>query len=154
LFEACQKLRRPDEAYCAASVAAHRGEAEERERFVFEEHRPNGALTLMRPLDSDAWDKLAAAGRDRQVEAVLAAVAPAAIAARLAQRVHPALDQALRQDLQKSTASIVRSFVWAGHFLGVAPPAIYVQEDAPLALAAAIAEEPSPRGTRARVPRR
>jgi hypothetical protein len=37
----------------------------------------------------------------------------------------------------------VRSFSWASHVLGVPAPAIYLREDAPMGIAAVVAEEPS-----------
>jgi tetratricopeptide (TPR) repeat protein len=140
LFELYQRTRRPDQAYCAASVATHLHAAEPRERFVYEEHRPEGLPKLDRPLRDEAWDLLEVPDRDRNVEAIFAAVAPAAIAARVARLEAegrlPVLDPATRQDPHTSTVSIVRSFAWASHLLGVPAPPLYLREDAPIALAA------------------
>ena len=147
LFDVLQKLRRPDEAWAAASVTVDLGVAEAREHFVYEEHRPDGVPRFTRPLSERGWDRLRAADRDRNVEAVLAAAQEAAIAARLAQRAgdkkFAQLDQRARQDLQESTIGVVRSFAWASHFLGVPAPAIYLRDDAPLGIAAITVEEPS-----------
>ena len=147
LFEAFQKARRPDEAYCASSVSMFLKTADTRQRFIFEEHRPDGVPKLRRSIRNEAWELLRPADRDRAVEAILATVAPAAIAARLGQMAAenklPALDPATRQDPEKSTVSITRSFTWASHFLGIAAPAIYIRDDAALALAAVPAEEAS-----------
>jgi tetratricopeptide (TPR) repeat protein len=147
LFEAFQKLRRPDQAYCAASVTMHMKEAEPRERFVFEEHRPETVHKLRSPVSADGWELLRVQGRDRHVEEILARIAPAAIAARLSQLADegrlPSLDPAARQDPQMTTLSVVRSFSWASHFLGVPAPAVYIREDAAVTLAAVVAEEPT-----------
>jgi hypothetical protein len=147
LFDLFQKLRRPDQAYSAACVTMSGQRAESRERFVFEEHRPEGVPKFAHAMREDGWDLLRTQGRDLNLEAVLGTIAPAAIAARLAQLTDegrlPTLDPAARQDPAKTTISIVRSFVWASHYLGVAPPAIYLHDDATVGLAAIIAEEPT-----------
>jgi hypothetical protein len=81
------------------------------------------------------------------VEAVLAGIAPAAISARLArmeaEKKVPVLDPRTRQDPEKSTATITRSFTWASHFFGIPAPAVYVREDSPITLAGVPVEEPS-----------
>ncbi|MEP7124467.1 MAG: hypothetical protein ABJE95_26300 [Byssovorax sp.] len=147
LFELFQKLRRPDQAYSAACVTMSGRKAESRERFVFEEHRPEGVPKFAHAMRADGWDLLRTAERDVNLEAVLTTIAPAAIAARLSQLADegrlPTLDPAARQDPAKTTISIVRSFVWASHYLGVPPPAIYLHDDATVGLATIIAEEPT-----------
>ncbi|APR76116.1 Gluconokinase [Minicystis rosea] len=147
LFECFQKLRRPDQAFQAASVSMFLRQADARERFIFEEHKPEGVLKPAYSLRPESWEWLRPHDRDMEAEAVLAAVTPAAIAARLAQLEEagrlPALDPAGRQDPDKSTVSIVRSFTWASHFLGVPAPAVYLSDEPQLALASVIAEEPT-----------
>jgi tetratricopeptide (TPR) repeat protein len=147
LFELYQRTKRPDQAYCAAAVTSHLRAAEPRERFVFEEHRPTGLPKLERPLDESAWDLFKPIDRDRNVAAIFAAVTPQAIAFRAARDVAegrvPPLDPATRQDPHLSTLSIVRSFVWASHLLGVTAPPLYVREEAPIALAAVASEPPA-----------
>ena len=147
LFELFQKLRRPDQAYSAACVTMSGRKAESRERFVFEEHKPEGVPKLAHAMRADGWDLLRTSSRDVNLEAVLTTIAPAAIAARLSQLADegrlPTLDPAARQDPAKTTISIVRSFVWASHYLGVPPPAIYLHDDATVGLATIIAEEPT-----------
>jgi tetratricopeptide (TPR) repeat protein len=147
LFDAFQKLRRPDQAYQAAAVTMFLGEAETRERFIFEEHRSETVVKPTYAMAAEGWDWLRPHERDIHAEAVLAAITPAAIAVRLAALAAegrlPALDPALRQDPDRSTLSIVRSFSWASHFLGVTAPAIFLNDDPALSLAAVIAEEPT-----------
>ena len=147
LFDLFQKLRRPDEAYSAACVTMSGQKAESRERFVFEEHKPEGVPKFAHAMRPDGWDLLRSSARDANLEAVLTTIAPAAIAARLSQLADegrlPSLDPAARQDPAKTTISIVRSFVWASHYLGIPPPAIYLHDDATVGLATIIAEEPT-----------
>jgi tetratricopeptide (TPR) repeat protein len=147
LFETFQKLRRPDQAFQAATVTMLLRQADARERFIFEENKPDGVPKLLYPMPAEGWEWLRPSRRDVHAEAVLAAVTPAAIAVRLAQLAGegrlPPLDPSLRQDPEKSTISIVRSFGWASHFLAVPAPAIYFNDDRDLALASVIAEEPT-----------
>src|SRR5205814_927136 len=75
LFDVFQKLRRPDQSWAAASVANYLGAAEERERFMFEEHRQEGVLNPVRSLQVGGWELLYAADRDRALEAELAFLA-------------------------------------------------------------------------------
>jgi tetratricopeptide (TPR) repeat protein len=145
LFESFQKLRRPDQAYQAAAVTMHLRQADARERFIFEEHKPHGVPTPAYALRAEAWEWLRPHDRDTRAEAVLRAVTPAAIAARLSQLGSdgrlPSLDPAGKQDPEKSTVSIVRSFAWASHYLAVPAPAVYLSDEPGLALASVVAEE-------------
>jgi len=147
LFESFQKLRRPDQAYQAAGVTMFLRQADARERFIFEEHKPHGVPKPAYALRAEAWEWLRPHDRDVRAEAVLAAITPAAISARVAQLSAegrlPSLDPAGRQDPEKSTVSIVRSFAWASHFLTVPAPDVYLSDDKDLALASVIAEEPT-----------
>jgi tetratricopeptide (TPR) repeat protein len=146
LFDTFQKLRLPDHAFTAASIAVYLRKEEERERFIFEEHRPKGVPRLARPMREQAWELLGVRGRDVHVETILSALARTAAAARVSQLGSagrlPALDPAARQDPQTSTVSIVRSFAWASHFLGVRAPAIYLHDD-DVGIAAVMAAEES-----------
>lgn len=147
LFDVFQKLKRPDQAWAAASVTSQLGHADQRERFIYEEGKTDGPPKPTRALGEDGWDLLRDAARDLAVEGVLEAITKAAIDAKLDElrergRV-PALDPAARQDPKQSTVSIVRSFAWASHLLGVPMPAVYLRDDAQVGLAAVISEEPS-----------
>ncbi|WP_437475569.1 hypothetical protein WME75_23565 [Sorangium sp. So ce1014] len=147
LFDTFQKLRRVDQAWAAASVAVYLGAAEERERFIFEEHRPAGLVQPARGLGPGSWDLLRAADRDRALEEILASVADAAIRARFAQRARekkaPHVDPAARADAERNAAGVVRLFSWASRCLGIAAPAVYLRKDAPIVVAAVTVEEPS-----------
>ena len=146
LFDTFQKLRRPDLAYAAAQITMYLGKAEARERFIFEEHRPtNGVPKLVRVMREDGWDLLRVRDREPHLGLILASIERAAQVARIAELTEegklPVLNPAARQDPQKTTVSIVRSFAWASHFLGVAAPAIYLHDDETVGLAAVISDE-------------
>ncbi|MDI1445813.1 hypothetical protein [Polyangium sp. 6x1] len=140
IFDVAQKLRQPDAAFTAAVVTAHLGVVEAREKFLYDEHKPNGVPRFLSAMPTEGWDFLRDERRDTLTEGVLEAIAGAAIAARLEQLGSegrlPALDPSQKQDLQRSTISIVRSFAWGSHFLGVTPPDVYVREDAAVSLVA------------------
>ncbi|MDI1432181.1 tetratricopeptide repeat protein [Polyangium sorediatum] len=140
IFDVAQKLRQPDVAYTASVVTAHLGVVESREKFLYDEHKPNGVPRFLSAMPTEGWDLLRDERRDTLTEGVLEAIAGAAIAARLEQLESdgrlPALDASQKQDLQRSTISIVRSFAWGSHFLGVTPPDVYVREDAGVSLVA------------------
>lgn len=147
LFDAAQKVSQPDVAVAAAAVTLLRGAAEAREKFLFDEHKPKGNPPFKKAIVPESWDLLRDEERDKPTEAVLIAIAPAAIEARLATLIAegklPSFDPATRQDALKSTVSAVRSLAWGSHFLGMDIPAIYVREDAPVGLVAIPSEEPT-----------
>ena len=147
LFEAAQKTRLADQAYHAAAVTTFLGEAEPRERFVFEENRAEGLPKFAATLDADAWEYLSDGHRDVHAEAVLASVARAAIEARIEKMEQngrlPALDPSAALDVDSSTVGAVRSFVWASHYLGLKLPAMHLSEDPDLQIAALGAKEPT-----------
>jgi tetratricopeptide (TPR) repeat protein len=147
IFDAAQKLSQPDVAVAAAAVTLLRNVAEAREKFLFDEHKPKGNPPFKKAIVPESWDLLRDEGRDKPTEAVLLAIAPAAIEARLGSLIAegklPSFDPATRQDALKSTVSAVRSLAWGSHFLGMEIPAIYVREDAPVGLVAIPAEEPT-----------
>ncbi len=147
LFEAFQKVRRPDQAYQAACVTMLLRQADARERFIFEEHKPEGLPKPAYALPPEGWEWLRPRENDVHAGAVLAAITPSAIAVRLAQLAAegrlPEPDPALRQDPTTSTISVVRSFAWASHILSVPAPAIFLNDDRDFSLAAVVAEEPT-----------
>jgi tetratricopeptide (TPR) repeat protein len=147
LFEVFQKLKRPDQAYGVACVTMHLKIADSRERFMFEEHLPDGMPKFAKALREGSWQLLRIDDTDVHVEAILAAVARSAVQAKLDQledeKRLPQLDPTVKQDPQTSTVSIVRSFAWGSHYLGVPAPAVYIRDDAPIGLAAVMASEPS-----------
>jgi tetratricopeptide (TPR) repeat protein len=147
LFEVFQKLKKPDQAYGVACVTMFLKSADSRERFVYEEHLPDGVPKFQKALSEGSWQLLRVDDTDIHVEAILAAVARSAVAAKLdlleEEKRLPQLDPASKQDPTTSTVSIVRSFAWGSHFLGVPAPAAYIRDDAPIGLAAVMASEPS-----------
>lgn len=147
LFELHQRAQRPDRAWLAATCLEELGASDVAQDLVIEQFRPEGAIRPTTAVSDAWWDELlVAAGVDPIVSDVLLVVGDAAIALRLeeleAKRKLSPLDPAKRQD-KASTASAVRTFVWAARALGVALPEIYALDAVPNGVAAVPARAPS-----------
>src|SRR5262249_40082951 len=70
---------------------------------------------------------------DRDLSAILSAIAPAAVAMRLdelrARGQLPRLDPKAKQNVEQSTVSAVRTVGWAAKLLGMRVPAIYARAE-------------------------
>lgn len=147
LFEVQEKLRRPEQAYSVACVTMYLKCAQDRERDLYNEHRPKGLPRVKRSLSGEAWRHLRVGDTDVHIEAIFAAVAHSAVRAKIAtlekENRLPVLDPAAKQDPLTSKALIVRTFMWGSHALGVPVPALYILEDADVGLGAVLASEPN-----------
>jgi tetratricopeptide (TPR) repeat protein len=143
-----QKTGQADSAWNAACVLELVGAADINESLLADAHRLEGLPAAETHLSDEDWHAgLVYPERDAELGAVLAAVSRAAIAVaieRLRGKGRLArLDQALRQDAERSTATLTRSLVWTARLLGVPRPALYITPDAPDRLAPAPSEAPS-----------
>lgn len=147
LHQLCVRDGRTEQAFLAASVLVHLGEADLDEQLYFDQFRDQGPVRPSRSLNDETWQLLYPPGHDANVRGVLALVAPVAIEYRLEQLrtrgMLPKLDPATRQDPQTSTVSLTRTFVWACKVLDVPLPDIYVGDEVPGGIAAVPAEMPS-----------
>ena len=147
LFELHQRAQRPDRAWLVATCLEELGASDVAQDLVIEQFRPEGAIRPTTAVADSWWDELlVAAGADTVVSDILLTVGDAAIALRLEElevkkKLTP-LDPAKRQD-KTSTASAVRSFVWAARALGVPLPEIYALDAVPSGIAAVPARAPS-----------
>lgn len=116
-----------DRSFLASSVLVALGEADQDEQDVFARHAPDAPLRFSRPFDAEVWRSLAPEEHDHALDAVFAALAPAAARAWLADRPSPPRlpDESLRHETSGTTVAAVRSVAWAARILGVAVPAIY-----------------------------
>lgn len=147
LFELHQRAQRPDRAWLVATCLEELGASDVAQDLVIEQFRPEGAIRPTTAVADAWWDELlVAAGADPVVSDILLTVGDAAIALRLeeleAKKKLPPLDPAKRQD-KASTASAVRTFVWAARALGVPLPDIYALDAVPNGIAAVPARAPS-----------
>jgi hypothetical protein len=104
-------------------------------QLLIDQLRPEGALKPVSALDDSSWDvRLRAPGHDPVLEAMMAAIGPAAVKAKIddlaAARKLVEIDPRAKQD-KTSTVTIVRAFVWASTVLGITTPDIYVLRDVP-----------------------
>lgn len=147
LFDLHQRAQRPDRAWLVATCLEELGASDVAHDLVVEQFRPEGAIRPTTALDPSWWDDcLGAPGCDPIVKDILRAVGDAAIAQRLdalAQKKKlPALDPESKHD-KTSTASVVRTFVWAARALGIALPDLYMRDDVTSGIAAVPARTPS-----------
>ena len=146
LHELHSRAQRPDRAWLAATCLEELGAADVSHELVIEQFRPDGPIRPTTALEDGWWDEcLRAPGADPIVCDILRAVSETAIALRLeelaAKKQLPVLDPATKQD-KVSTASVVRTFVWAGRALGIELPDLYLLEDVPSGIAAVPAAMP------------
>ncbi len=135
LFEVHTKRGTPDRAFLAALALEELGAADMDHQLLIDQLRPEGALKPVSALDDSSWDvRLRAPGHDPALEAIMGAVAPAAVKAKIddlaAARKLVEIDPRAKQD-KSSTVTIVRAFVWASTVLGITTPDIYILRDVP-----------------------
>lgn len=146
LYDLHTRAQRPDRAWLVATCLEELGAADVAHELVIEQFRPDGPIRPTTALEEVSWDEcLRARGSDPIVCDILRAVSDAAIALRLqelaAKKKLPVLDPTTKQD-KASTASVVRTFVWAARALGIALPDVYLLEEVPSGIAAVPAERP------------
>jgi len=147
LCELHQRAQRPDRAWLAATCLEELGASDVSQDLVIEQFRPDGPIRPTTALDDSWWEELLAAdGADPIVNDILSTVGDAAIALRLeeleAKKKLPILDPARKQD-KGSTASAIRTFIWAARALSVPLPDLYVLDVVPSGIAAVPAPVPS-----------
>jgi hypothetical protein len=136
-----------DRAFLAALALEELGAADMDHQLLIDQLKPEGALKPVSALDDSSWDvRLRASGHDPVLEAIMRAIAPGAIKAKVEEladaRKLVELDPRARQD-KASTVTIVRAFVWASTVLGITTPDIYVLRDVPGGVAAVQTSMPS-----------
>ena len=147
LYELHSRAQRPDRTWLVATCLEELGAADVSHELVIEQFRPDGPIRPTTALEEEWWDEcLRARGADPIVTDILSAVAEAAITLRVeelaAKKKLPHLDPTKKQD-KGSTASVVRTFLWAARALGIALPDLYLLDDVPSGIAAVAAPVPS-----------
>ena len=141
------KAGRVDQAYHCAAALMLLDEADLDEQLFYEQYHPAYRASPTRSLDADGWRKLYPMGQDENVGAILDLVAPHAIEYKLElldkEGMLPELDPEARQDPEKSTVSLTRTFVWASTVLDLPLPEIYIGDEVPGGIAAVPAEMPT-----------
>jgi len=136
-----------DRAYAASAVLVHMGEADLDQQMVYQQYAPETVLKASRAMDDAAWSLLMPEEFDADVDALMRALEPAAVALRLdqlqASRRLPALDPAQKQEPSKSTIAAVRTLAWAAQLVGLPVPEIFARaEDIPGGVAIVPAPNP------------
>ncbi len=146
LYDLHSRAQRPDRAWLIATCLEELAAADVSHELVIEQFRPEGPIRPTTALEAGWWNEcLRARGADPIVCDVLLAVSETAIAIRLeelaAKKKLPTLDPAAKQD-KASTASVVRTFVWAARALGITLPDLYLHDDVPNGIAAIPGTQP------------
>jgi tetratricopeptide (TPR) repeat protein len=146
LYDLHSRAQRPDRTWLVATCLEELGAADVSHELVIEQFRPDAPIRPTTALEDAWWDEcLRAPGADPIVADILRAVSDAAIALRLdelaAKKKLPTLDASTKQD-KASTASVVRTFVWAARALGIELPELYLLDDVPSGIAAVPAPTP------------
>ena len=147
LFELHQRAGRVDRAWLVATCLEELGASDMSHELLIEQFRPEGPVRPLTAVDEAWWDQLLVAdGADPIVSEILSIVGDTAIAVRveelLAKKKLVTLDPARKQD-PGSTASAIRTFVWAARALGVKVPDLYTMNDVPSGIAAAQVASPA-----------
>ena len=147
LFDLHQRAQRIDRAWLAATCLEELGATDVAHELMIEQFRARGPIRPARAVDEALWhDHLQASGGDPIVRDILETVGDAAIALRLeeleARRKLTILEPASRQD-PASTASAIRTFVWASRALGIAAPDLHVLGSVSSGVAAVQTARPS-----------
>ncbi len=135
LFEVQTKRGNHDCAFLAALALEELGAADMDHQLLIDQLRPEGALKPVAAFDDSSWDvRLRASGHDPVLEAIMRAIAPAAVKAKIDELAQSKklvdLDPRGKQD-KASTVTVVRAFVWASTVLGITTPDIFVLKDVP-----------------------
>jgi tetratricopeptide (TPR) repeat protein len=135
-----------DGAYCAAGVLIQLGEAEASEQAAYQQFAPAVGVRPTQAFDDAGWRSLFPPELEQGALALFAAVAPAAVDARLeqlrAKKALPSLDPNDRHDPERTTVSAVRTAAWISRLLGMPVPGLYVSSrDLPGGLAVAPTRE-------------
>jgi len=146
LYDLHSRAQRPDRAWLIATCLEELAAADVSHELVIEQFRPEGPIRPTTALEAGWWNEcLRARGADPIVCDVLLAVSETAIAIRLeelaAKKKLPTFDPAAKQD-KASTASVVRTFVWAARALGITLPDLYLHDDVPNGIAAIPGTQP------------
>lgn len=140
LYELHQRAQRPDRAWLAATCLEELGASDVAQELVIEQFRPEGPIRPTTGVSPKWWDELLAAdGADALVDEIMATIGEPAVALRIeeleSKKKLPSLDAAKKLD-KGSTASVVRTFVWAARALGIPLPELYALGEVPAGVAA------------------
>ncbi|HZO16548.1 MAG TPA: hypothetical protein VFB62_24905, partial [Polyangiaceae bacterium] len=147
LFVAARRADDTESAFLAAGVAVEMGAADDRERIVYQEHRPQTPPPHSHQLSEEAWEWLRDPTRDQRVERIMHAIAPAVLRHRVKQLdaagALPRLPDTGPQDPSTTTVSALRSIAWASQYLGITCPDLYAGEELPGGFTAPFAWKPT-----------
>ncbi len=133
LYRMFAELGDADRTFAASAALVALGEAAPDEQTTYVERAPIAPIAAARPFDDDVWRGLQPEDHDMALDALLAALAEAAVAIALAERERRGAlalpDERFRQNPSTTTVGAVRSFAWASRLLELTEPAVFAQAD-------------------------
>lgn len=146
LFELHTRAQRVDRAWLAATCLEELGSADVDHELLLGQFRTDAPIRPTVPLDPTWWEDLDAPGADGIVARILRSVVRVAAEARVAELDAKGKLLTLPEDRKQahtSTASLVRTFVWASKVLGIPLCDLYALDEVPLGIAAVQGRTPA-----------
>jgi hypothetical protein len=121
-----------DALFCASAALCALTKADARERAFYQSNAPRGVPLARTFLTEKQWQgHLCSSAEDRLIAQVLAAAAPAVIAARAKDASAWGLESKYRAPLTNDRSFVSRLLIYASRLLGVPLPPVYVPPGAP-----------------------
>jgi tetratricopeptide (TPR) repeat protein len=126
------KYQQYDALFCTSAALCALTRADSRERAFYESNAPRGVPLARTFLTEKQWQgHLCSSVDDRLIAQVLAAAAPAVIAARAKEAAAWGIDARHRAVLESDRSFVSRLLIYASRLIGVPLPPVYVPPGAP-----------------------
>lgn len=126
------KYQQYDALFCTSAALCALTKADPRERAFYESNAPRGVPLARTFITEKQWQgHLWPSIEDRLIAQVLAAAAPAVIAARAREATDYAIEPGHRAPLDNDRSFVARLLVYASRLIGVPLPPVYVPPGAP-----------------------
>ena len=121
-----------DALFCTSAALCALTKADSRERGFYESNAPRGVPLARTFVTEKQWQgHLCSSAEDRLIAQVLAAAAPAVIAARAKEGAAWGLEPRFRASLESDRSFVARLLIYASRLIGVPLPPVYVPPGAP-----------------------
>jgi hypothetical protein len=120
-----------EEAYAVAAALVIAGKADNDERQLFQQYRPQGVLRAHGRLNEDLWQRLIYhRDEDRVLSQIFAILGPAVAMARAKPAKDIGLKRKQQRDVNTDPTMVCKAFAYGATVMGVSLPAVYVVAEA------------------------
>jgi len=120
-----------EEAYAVAAALVIAGKADNDERALFQQYRPQGVLRAHGRLNEDLWQRLIYhRDEDRVLSQIFAILGPAVAMARAKPAKDIGLKRKQQRDVNTDPTMVCKAFAYGAAVMGVSLPAVYVVAEA------------------------